>query len=77
MVAPNGARKMRADHPALPLSLPELVTTAVACHKAGAGGIHAHVRDAEGRHVLDAGLYAELLAELAQVTPDLMVQITT
>jgi 3-keto-5-aminohexanoate cleavage enzyme len=77
MVAPNGARKVRADHPALPLSLPELVTTAVACHNAGAGGIHAHVRDAEGRHVLDAGLYAELLAELAQVTPNLMVQITT
>lgn len=77
MVAPNGARKTRADHPALPLTVGDLVETAIACHNAGAGGLHAHVRDAEGRHVLDAGIYAELLAELARATPDLLVQITT
>ncbi|MEF9602808.1 3-keto-5-aminohexanoate cleavage protein, partial [Paracoccus sp. PXZ] len=47
------------------------------CHAAGAGGIHAHVRDAEGRHVLDAGLYAELIAELARAVPEMAVQITT
>lgn len=77
MVAPNGARKTKADHPALPLTLAELVDCAVACQKAGAGGLHAHVRDAEGNHVLDAGLYAELLAELGRAAPGLMVQITT
>ncbi len=77
MVAPNGARRGKADHPALPVTIAETVETAVACHAAGAGAIHAHVRDSEGRHVLDAGLYRELIAELARVVPEMIVQITT
>lgn len=77
MVAPNGATRGKADHPALPVTIPEIVACAAACHAAGAGGIHAHVRDAAGRHVLDAGLYAELLAELARQVPGMAVQVTT
>lgn len=77
MVAPNGARRGKADHPALPVTIPEIVACAAECFAAGADGIHAHVRDAEGRHVLDAGLYAELMAELARTVPGMAVQITT
>lgn len=77
MVAPNGARRGKPDHPALPVTIPEIVVTAAACHAAGADAIHAHVRNAEGRHVLDAGLYRELIAEMARVVPDMPVQITT
>lgn len=77
MVAPNGARRGKADHPALPVTIPEIVASASACFAAGAGGIHAHIRDADGEHVLDAGLYAELMAELARVVPGMAVQITT
>ncbi|MDZ4135225.1 MAG: 3-keto-5-aminohexanoate cleavage protein, partial [Paracoccaceae bacterium] len=77
MVAPNGARRGKADHPALPVTIAETVAAAKACHDAGAGALHAHVRDGDGNHVLDAGLYAELLAEMARVVPDMAVQITT
>lgn len=77
MVAPTGARLTRADHPAVPLTIPQIVAAARDCHAAGAGGLHAHVRDAGGRHVLDAGLYRELLAALAAEVPGLAVQITT
>lgn len=77
MVAPNGARRTRADHPALPVTLPELVACAQACQAAGAGGIHAHLRDSAERHLLDAGLYGELLAEMARALPGFHVQITT
>lgn len=77
MVAPNGARRTTADHPALPVTIPQIVETAKACFAAGAGGIHAHVRDADQAHVLDAGLYRELVAELARELPDMAVQITT
>lgn len=77
MVAPNGARRTKADHPALPIAIPEIVACAAACHAVGADGLHAHVRDAEGGHVLDVGLYAELLAELARAVPAMQVQITT
>ena len=77
MIAPNGARKGKADHPALPVTIAETVKTALACQEAGADGIHAHVRDAKGKHILDAGLYSELLDELTKQTPDLYAQITT
>jgi uncharacterized protein (DUF849 family) len=77
MVAPNGARKTRADHPALPITIDQVATCAAACQAAGADGIHAHLRDASGAHLLDAGGYAELLAELALRAPGLSVQITS
>ena len=77
MVAPTGARLTKKDHPALPVTIPEIVATAVDCQKAGAGGLHAHIRDADGAHTLDAGIYAELLGELAREAPDLYVQVTS
>jgi 3-keto-5-aminohexanoate cleavage enzyme len=77
MVAPNGARLTRADHPALPVTIAETIETARACFDAGAGGIHAHVRDADGRHVLDAGLYRNLLDGLREAVPGMACQITT
>ncbi|SEM49705.1 Uncharacterized conserved protein, DUF849 family [Roseovarius tolerans] len=77
MVAPNGARRGKADHPALPMTLPEIVETACACFEAGADGLHLHLRDAEGRHLLDAGAYREALEELRRAVPEMAVQVTT
>ncbi|MEJ6394972.1 3-keto-5-aminohexanoate cleavage protein [Gymnodinialimonas sp. 2305UL16-5] len=77
MLAPNGARRMKADHPALPITIAETVAAAKAGFDAGADALHAHIRDAEGRHSLDPGLYRELLAEMARVVPHIPVQITT
>ncbi len=77
MVAPNGARKNKDDHSAIPLTIRELVNTASACFEAGADELHAHVRDEYGKHTLDAGLYRELLAELKPAVPDMTIQITT
>lgn len=76
MVAPNGARRSKFDHPALPLTPDELQHTARACRAAGADALHLHVRDASGRHSLDAGLYREALAALRDVD-GLELQITT
>ena len=77
MVAPNGARLKKKDHPGVPVTVAETVKCAVDCYNAGAHALHAHVRDAEEKHVLDAGLYKELVAELKIAAPDLDVQITT
>lgn len=78
MVAPNGARRTRADHPALPVTISQTVETAVACQQAGAGAIHLHVRDGEGSHSLDPGLYREAADAVAAATDGkLFIQITT
>jgi len=77
MVAPTGARRTQANHSALPVTIDEIVQTTRACHAAGAGALHLHVRDEAGQHSLDAGRYLEALAELDNSLPNLPVQITS
>lgn len=76
-VAPNGARRNKADHPALPISVAETAQTAKACFAAGADCIHLHIRDDNGQHSLDAGRYKEAIAAINQAAPAMSVQITT
>ena len=77
MAAPNGARKTKLDHPGLPVSIADTVAEAKHCHDAGASLLHAHVRGANDEHVLDAGLYRELLAELSRQVPKMLIQVTS
>lgn len=77
-VAPNGARRGRADHPRLPLTPGEIARDAAEAREAGAAMIHLHVRDGEGRHTLDADLYRDTIVKVRQaVGDDLIIQITT
>jgi len=76
-VAPNGARRGKADHPALPVTIAEIAQTAAACHNAGAQAIHLHVRDDHGQHSLDAGRYREAMAAVSAAAPGMNIQITT
>ena len=77
MIAPTGARRTKADHPALPMTINEIVSETSACVQAGANGLHLHVRDTQGVHSLDAILYREALQALEKACPGLPVQITT
>ena len=77
-IAPNGARRTKADHPALPLTARELADTAAACLDAGAAMIHMHVRDKQDRHILEAEAYAEAISAVRKaVGKKLVLQITT
>jgi uncharacterized protein (DUF849 family) len=77
-VAPNGGRRTKADHPAVPMTPEELARTAVECLDAGACMIHVHVRNAEGRHLLDADAYAQATAAIREAVGErLVIQITS
>lgn len=77
-VAPNGARRGKADHPALPITPRELAHMAAQCCAEGARALHLHVRDDAGRHTLDASHYrAAMQAIRAEVGQQLILQITT
>jgi uncharacterized protein (DUF849 family) len=76
MIAPNGARRTKADHPALPVTPQELAIAAQACEAEGANAIHLHVRDRLGRHSLDPDLYADAAALVARHTK-MSIQIST
>ncbi len=78
MVAPNGARRTKADHPHLPISPAEIAAEAVRCRDAGATVLHLHVRDANDAHSLDPDRYrAAIDAVRAAVGDSLVIQITT
>jgi uncharacterized protein (DUF849 family) len=57
MSAPNGARRSKDDHPALPVTPDELAACAENIADAGASIIHLHVRDEQGGHSLDTDRY--------------------
>ena len=77
IAAPNGARRGKADHPNLPMNIEEIAAEAAACQQAGAAVLHLHVRDSNGAHSLDAGLYRAASEAIAISAPGMVVQITT
>lgn len=77
-VAPNGARKGKADHPTLPISPAEIAETAKACMAAGARMLHLHVRDEKGGHSLSPDHYRPAIAAVRDAVGDgLLIQVTT
>ncbi|HJV96266.1 MAG TPA: 3-keto-5-aminohexanoate cleavage protein [Albitalea sp.] len=77
-VAPNGARKTHADHPALPITPDELAACARQCVDAGAAMLHLHVRRPDGTHSLEPDDYRPAIAAVRQAVGDaLVIQVTT
>lgn len=77
-VAPNGARRGKADHARLPITPAELAECAADCLEAGASMLHLHVRDADGRHSLEADRYRAAIDAIRDRVGDrLLLQVTT
>jgi 3-keto-5-aminohexanoate cleavage enzyme len=75
-VAPTGAELEKDSVPALPVTLDELVATAMACGAAGAAVIHVHIRDDHARPTLDLDRLTDTVQALRGAT-DLIVQLST
>jgi 3-keto-5-aminohexanoate cleavage enzyme len=75
-VAPTGAETAKADAPALPVTLDELVGAAKDCAALGASVVHVHIRDDEARPTLDLGRLRDTVAALREST-ELVVQLST
>ena len=75
-VAPTGAESAKADVPALPVSVEEVVATARDCQAVGASVIHLHVRDTETRPTLDLPRVREVVDAVREAT-DLVVQLSS
>jgi 3-keto-5-aminohexanoate cleavage enzyme len=75
-VAPTGAETVKADFPALPTTLDELVDTAVRCEAAGAAMIHLHIRDSEHQPTLDLARLRDAVRAVRERTT-LVVQLST
>src|SRR5688572_27984957 len=77
-VAPNGGRRTKADHPAIPLTIDEVARVAAESLEAGAAMIHTHIRDSQGGHLLEVETYQRAIAAIKRAVGDrLVIQITS
>lgn len=77
-VAPTGARKTKVEHRGLPITPDELAETAALALEAGASLFHLHVRDAAGKHTLDAAAYRDAIAAIrGTVGERIVIQATS
>ncbi len=77
MVAPNGARKQKLDHPDLPITIQEIALSARDCFLAGADMLHLHIRTKDGDHSLDPDHYKDAICAVTETIPEMPIQITT
>ncbi|OMH38055.1 3-keto-5-aminohexanoate cleavage protein [Motiliproteus sp. MSK22-1] len=78
MVAPNGARRSKNDHPALPVTPEEMAEEVAACVAAGAAMVHLHSRDKNGQHSLEIDDNAAMLRQVTtQLGDQVVIQLTT
>jgi 3-keto-5-aminohexanoate cleavage enzyme len=75
-VAPTGAEADKEQHPALPVTLNELVTTARECEAAGASVIHVHIRDDQARPTLELIRLKDTVQALRE-SSTMVVQLST
>ncbi len=75
-VAPTGAESAKADVPALPVTVEEVVSTARDCAAVGAAVLHLHVRGRDTRPTLDLGRVREVVGAIREAT-DLVVQLSS
>lgn len=73
-VTPNGPWG-KDIHPNLPVSISELVTDVRACLRAGATGVHLHVRDESGTETLDPSVVNDTCTRVRAAADDLGVGI--
>ncbi len=77
-VAPNGARKLKKDHPNIPLTAKELGEEAKRCVEEGAVLFHLHVRDEKEGHSLSVDHYRAAIDEIRdKVGNKIIIQTTT
>jgi len=76
--APNGARRSRVDHPALPITPAQLAAEARQLVEQQVAVLHLHVRDRDGGHSLDPERYREAIASIREAVGDeLVIQATS
>lgn len=78
MVAPNGGRRGKDVHPAIPLTAEEIVRDAMECARAGAAAMHMHVRNNDLGHTINPECYQAVLDQVrGAVGSDLILQVTS
>jgi len=72
-----GAEVTKEHNPAVPYSVAEIGQEALMAHKAGASIIHLHVRTDDGTPTQSKERFADCIAEIKKLCPDVIIQPST
>ncbi|MCL2573965.1 MAG: 3-keto-5-aminohexanoate cleavage protein [Defluviitaleaceae bacterium] len=72
-----GAEVTKQHNPAVPYTVEEIGREALAAYEEGAAIIHLHVRHDDGTPTQDVARYAECIAEIKRLCPDVIIQPST
>jgi 3-keto-5-aminohexanoate cleavage enzyme len=75
MVAPNGARALKKDNPATPISPREIAEEVIRCARAGASIAHLHARQPDGQPTQSIEVFREI-ADRIREHSDIVLQIS-
>lgn len=75
-VAPTGSEPTRADNPNVPYRAEEIVAEAVRAASAGAGVVHVHVREDDGRPSSDRGRFESVISGV-RAASELLCAVST
>jgi 3-keto-5-aminohexanoate cleavage enzyme len=67
----------KAQNPYVPVTPDEIVDDCERCVDAGASVVHLHARDRDGRPTYRRDVYAEIVADVRERCPDVIVCVTT
>jgi len=73
----SGAEVTKEHNPAVPYTVKEVGMEALSAYNAGASIIHLHVRHDDGTPTQDKNRYAECMAEILRLCPDVIIQPST
>lgn len=76
-LAPTGMVPTRAQSPHVPLSPQEIAADVARCAVLGVSMVHLHARDGNGQPSDDAAIYAETIAAIRAVAPELVIVTST
>jgi uncharacterized protein (DUF849 family) len=76
-VAITGSVPMKADNPAVPITVAEQLESTQEAFEAGASIVHVHVRDDEGRPSSDPERFAAFQEGIRKLCPGIIVQFST
>lgn len=74
-VAPLGARALKSDNPAVPLTPKEIAADIIRCAKAGASIAHVHARDEKGGPTQSLSVYREIVDRIREES-DIVLQLS-
>src|SRR5258708_25812929 len=75
MVAPNGARSLKKDNPAIPISPKEIAEEVIRCAGAGASIAHIHARQPDGQPTQSIEVFREIVERIRERS-DIVLQIS-